>query len=64
MSQSKTEYHIDWIISLVDKIIQTKEIPESSQNYIDLNWVKFHAKNIASKCPDCKGSSGITGEIE
>lgn len=54
MTQSKQEFALSRIIELIDTVIARESIPKESESYADLGWVKFYARDLASKCQDCK----------
>jgi len=53
MSKTKEEFALSRLIDLIDIVIARESIPENSDSYADLGWVKFYAKDLATKCGDC-----------
>lgn len=54
MNKTKEEFALSRLIDLVDIVIARESIPKESDSYADLGWVKFYAKDLATKCGDCK----------
>lgn len=53
MSKSKQEFNLERIIELIDKV--TKQDPTiNAQSYHDLEWVKYYAKELTTRCDGCK----------
>lgn len=53
MTQTKAQFTLQRINELVDKVIECESIPKESFSYDDLQWIKFYAKDLVSKCEGC-----------
>lgn len=53
MSQTKQAFNLARIVELIDKVIAVEGIPKESESYADLGWIKFYAKDLATKCEGC-----------
>ena len=54
MSKTKEEFALSRLIELIDSVIARESIPQNSDSYADLGWVKFYAKDLATKCGNCE----------
>lgn len=54
MSQSKQKFALGKINELVDKVLSRESTTLTSQSYSELEWIKFYAKDLASKCEGCE----------
>lgn len=63
MAQTKTEFNVEKIVELVDKVIAAESIPKESESYADLGWIKIYAKDLLKGCKDCgQAPSGSQSE--
>lgn len=54
MSKTKEQFALGRLVELIDAVIARESIPNNSDSYADLGWVKFYARDLASKCEGCK----------
>jgi hypothetical protein len=54
MTQSKQDFILQKINELVDSVIEQECLQYGDKSFDALKWVKFYAKDLASKCEGCE----------
>lgn len=64
MSDSKASFHLSEIDGLVKAIKTRENVKSFSQTMLDLDWIKYHARQLVSKCDGCDESKNDTDKSE
>lgn len=54
MSESKAAYHFKELSRLVEAVATRENVKPNTQTRFDLDWIKYHAKQLTASCEDCQ----------